>query len=137
MIKHTIKEIYFIAKEIEMWQEELAELQNDSGYRSPAFDTIPQHTNRKAEPVADLVARREKKIKQLEIRIAEKVNELIDLKDEIYQYIDTLEDSQLRQIINYKFIRMLTWEEVALKVGGGNTADACRKRFERHFSTIE
>ena len=80
MIKHSIKEIYFIAKEIEMWQEELQEIQNDSGYKSPAFDYLPQHTNKKKEPVADLVAKREKKIKQLEIRIEKKINELIDLK---------------------------------------------------------
>ena len=100
MIKHSIKEIYFIAKEIEMWQEELAELQNDSGYKSPAFDSVPQKTNQKREPVADVVAKNEKKIKQLEIRIEKKISELIGLKDEIYNYIDALEDSQLRQIIN-------------------------------------
>ena len=52
-------------------------------------------------------------------------------KKEIYDYIATIDDSLMRQIIMYRCLSLCTWEEVAIYVGGGNSADSVRKLFVR------
>ena len=42
-----------------------------------------------------------------------------------------LEDSQMRQILLLKYLRGLSWRQVAMGIGGNNTEDGVRKRAER------
>ena len=50
---------------------------------------------------------------------------------EIDAFIDSLEDSQMRQILLLKYLRGLSWRQVAMGIGGNNTEDGVRKRAER------
>ena len=59
-----------------------------------------------------------------EARIAEK---------NIVIFINTLTDSLSRQIVFYRCAEFLPWRKVAQKIGGGNTEDGVRKRFDRMF----
>ena len=54
-------------------------------------------------------------------------------KREIYQWIRTVEDSQLRQIIILRCIKLKTWKEVARELGGPNNAEQCRQIFHRNI----
>lgn len=57
--------------------------------------------------------------------------ELEETQNEVEQFITTIKDSQIRRIINLKFIEKLTWKQVAMKIGGGNTEDSVRMIFNR------
>lgn len=59
-----------------------------------------------------------------EARIAEK---------NIVIFINTLTDSLSRQIVFYRCAEFLPWRKVAQKIGGGNTEDGVRMRFDRMF----
>lgn len=52
---------------------------------------------------------------------------------EAEEYIESLENSRLRQMTRYKYIDGLSWEAVAKKMG--STADACRMEFKRLSKT--
>lgn len=52
---------------------------------------------------------------------------------EIENFIDGLQDSQLRQIIYYRYIKDYSWVKTAQKIGGNNTEDSVRKRVKRYF----
>ena len=56
---------------------------------------------------------------------------MIDLVEEIEEYINTIDDSLTRQILSLRYVNGLTWEQVAASIGGGNTADSVRKVAER------
>lgn len=53
---------------------------------------------------------------------------------EIEEYIAGIEDSVMRQIIRYRYIDGLSWRQVAIRVGGGNTEDGVRKAQDRFLS---
>lgn len=59
--------------------------------------------------------------------------ELEETQNEVEKFIATIEDSQIRRIINLKFIEKLTWRQVAIKIGGGNTEDSVRMIFNRYM----
>ena len=48
-----------------------------------------------------------------------------------------LEDSQMRQILLLKYLRGLSWRQVAMGIGGNNTEDGVRKRAERFLREAE
>lgn len=49
-------------------------------------------------------------------------------KQKLLEFIQTIPDSQTRQIFTYRFVDTLTWGKVARKIGGNNTADNVRMK---------
>lgn len=62
--------------------------------------------------------------------IEEKLDKQIS---EIEEYLNSIDDSQMRRMIKYKYIEELSWQQVAERMGGGNTADGCRKALDRYL----
>lgn len=52
---------------------------------------------------------------------------------EIEEYLNSIDDSQMRRMIKYKYIEELSWQQVAERMGGGNTADGCRMAVDRYL----
>lgn len=74
----------------------------------------------------ELIENRKNTLKTLELEILRQLSD-------IEEFINTLSDSYIRQIVTLRVIKGLTWLEVAEKVGGGNTEDSVRMMFNRCF----
>ena len=74
----------------------------------------------------ELIENRKNTLKTLELEILRQLSE-------IEEFIKSLSDSYLRQIVTLRVIKGLTWLEVAEKVGGGNTEDRVRMMYNRCF----
>lgn len=59
--------------------------------------------------------------------------ELEQLKLEIEQFIDGIQESQIRRIIHLKYIKGHTWIKVAMILGGNNTEESVRKVCTRYL----
>ena len=57
--------------------------------------------------------------------------DLLQMTNEVEEFIHSLEDSHMRRIINLRVIEQLSWNKVADKMGGNNTEDSVRKAFDR------
>lgn len=57
--------------------------------------------------------------------------ELLELTNEVEDYIQSLTDSRIRRIIRYRFIDDLRWYQVAQRMGGRATEDSVKKEFQR------
>ena len=65
-----------------------------------------------------------------------KISQLKKKKTEIEEFVDSIDDSFTRRIFEYRYIKgkvMPSWQSVAFKVGGGNTADSVRMIHNRFF----
>lgn len=69
---------------------------------------------------------RNRMIKQLQHR-----QKLEDMKEEIEDYIQKIEDSEIRRIARFRYIDDLEWRKVAVRMGKGYSADSCRMKMER------
>lgn len=130
MTRKEVSQLYYLTKELAMWQEKYKELENSIRVSAPATDsdgirasgTNSDKVGNLAVDIADTKKIIEGKIAEIQIR-----------KCEILKWINTLEDSYTRQIVQYRCVDLMTWERVAIKVGGGNTADSVRMAFNRLF----
>lgn len=59
--------------------------------------------------------------------------ELEKLEAEIEQFIDNINDSRVRRIVEFKYIKGYSWQKVARLIGGNNTGDSCRKAVMRYL----
>lgn len=80
---------------------------------------VPDYYRRK-----DLLEKRKKKLTEFELQLLELTNEVDD-------YINSMADSRMRRMIRHKFFDELSWVQVAHKMGGKYTADSCRMAVER------
>lgn len=56
---------------------------------------------------------------------------LLQMVSNIEEFLNGIEDSFIRRIINLRVIEQLSWNKVADKMGGYNTEDSVRMTFER------
>lgn len=66
-------------------------------------------------------------------RIEDKYTELLELQNEVEEYIESIDDSRMRRIIRMRFLDKMTWNQVANNIGGNNTEDSIRMAFNRFF----
>lgn len=70
-------------------------------------------------------------IYQRQRRLVEQTERLLELQNEVEEYIESINDSRMRRIISMRIIDNMTWQQVAQNIGGNNTADSVRKAFDR------
>lgn len=56
-------------------------------------------------------------------------------KQKLLEFIQTIPDSQTRQIFTYRFVDTLTWGQVARKIGG-NTVESIKMICYRYMKTL-
>lgn len=127
MNKRDLKQIYYIKIEIKMLSEKRDNLEQ-SILKSPKLDGMPRPAkiSKQTEARAIELAEIKEVLEELEYRT------LVEAK-KIYEYIRGIDDSLLRQIIVRRCIDLMSWREVADKVGGNNTEDSVRMYYDRHI----
>lgn len=133
MTKKEAGQIYYLNREVEMWQRALAAERSKSLIQGQQLTGMPSGGMGGSDKVANKAIRKleiEKKIKELEYRIAEE-------KDKILTYIQSLDNSIDRQIVWLRAVRCMPWRTIASEMGGYNSEDSVRKRYERLFKKKE
>lgn len=57
--------------------------------------------------------------------------QLCEQRAEVQRFLRSIPDPHIKRIITYRCIDQLTWSEVAVKMGGGNTEDGVKQAFWR------
>ncbi|MBQ8893384.1 MAG: hypothetical protein IJ043_03130 [Clostridia bacterium] len=124
MTAQELSQLYYLEREIAEEEERLAEVRA-RGYtaKGSKLDAMP------GGEVGSSVEAIGSEIVDLERRIAAKRRELARLKD----YISTVPDSLIRQILHYRYELRCSWHGVARRVGGGNTNESVRKAAHRYL----
>ena len=111
--------------------ETLASLQDTAhtGALGAQVITGMPHAPGVRDKVGDLIVEIEDvkgEIKRLEIEMGQ-------VEREISSYIETIPDIQTRLIFRLRFIRCMSWEEVAAAIGGRNTVNVVKKACYRYL----
>ncbi len=122
MTKHDLKQIYYIDREIKMWQRKLDEMNNKSYVGTPKLTGTPNGTVVQNKVEADAIERAE---------LSAKIAKLQCQQQEITEYINGIDDSIVRQIITLKYVELKSWTQVVMAIGGGNTKEGLRKKLYR------
>lgn len=83
-------------------------------------------TNRRRARLRERKGRQEIALAKIEIAIIE-----------AEEYINSIEDSEIRMLMREYFIEGKTWEKVAEEMGEGYSACACKKKVQRYINREE
>ena len=75
-------------------------------------------------------------VSRLERRLSLRLSECLLLHEEMMDYINTIEDSELRQILSLYYVNGLAWREIAANLGYADES-VPRKRCKRFLDDIE
>lgn len=132
MDKKKLSQLRYLNKEIELLKEQIDNLDyNITTDTVKGSDTEYPYISRNIKITGVDIQDYERKAKRLKRKLSRRVEELLDLLEEINEYIESIDDSLIRQIIILRYINGLTWDQVAVHIGGGNTADSVRMASNR------
>jgi hypothetical protein len=127
MTRNELKQIYYLNKEAKMWQDELDRLQCQSLAKGQALTGMPS-----ARGVTDKVGNLASEIADVKKVIEGKLAEIQLQRNRIIEFIGQQDDSLMRQIIFYRCVSCMNWNEVAESIGNC-TSESVRKYYSRCF----
>ena len=104
--------LQMLAEDLEL----LASLEAAAGPKIQRLDGMP-HAHGISDPVGNLAT----EIADMRETVARRKAAVAKSEETIATYISTIEDSQTRMIFRLRFIRGMSWKEVAATIGGRNT----------------
>lgn len=135
MTRTDLEQIYYLHRELRMWERELERLRGRSLVQSPHPTLGPQPNASHGSGVSDKVADRAAETADLERLIAAKRDEIQELRDKAVAYIYGIPDSLTRQVVYYRCVSLFSWRRVAYEVGGNNTEESVKKHYYRFFES--
>ena len=130
MTRKELESVYCLRNELRMWQNRLAELQADIAMSPKAMDGMPfANTNEVSSPTE------RKAIKLLEVSkvIEGKISELKITLAEIEEFIISVDDPIMRQVLEYRCVKCMSWNDVAAKLGSVYTSESVRQMYHRYL----
>lgn len=129
MDKKQLSQLYHITREIELIKNQINNMSCENVTDSvkgsdPCFPYV-EHTILISGVDIDGYNR---KVDRLKRKLQKRMDELIDIKVELNEYISTIKDSELRQIFTLRYIDNLTWQQIAIKMGGDESCDGSTER---------
>lgn len=126
MTKEELKEIYYINKEIKMWQRELDAVECKSLVKGQSITGMP-FSGGISDPTFSIVAEKERYRKIIDGKLAE----IQIARGKIMDYICNIDDSLLRQIMFLRNVSCMNWNQVARELG--ITENCVKQIYSRHF----
>ncbi len=127
MTRSDLEQIYYLNRELNMWERELERLRCRSLVGSPVPGAV------RGSGVADKVGDTAERIITLEEKIAAKRMELQAMHNAALEFICAIPDSLTRQIVYSRCVELMSWRKVAVEVGGDNTEESVKKIYYRFF----
>ena len=127
MTIQELSQLFWLKREIEREYERLTQLEEAATATTPQWSGLPA-----AGLVADKTAIAAQ-IADARTVIKAKLELAVLEYNRLNRYIASIDDSLIRQIIALRFVDGLSWRQVALHAGGGNTEDSVRKAVKRYL----
>lgn len=124
-LRHLDEEILEIEEQIER-------LRTDAERCSQILSDMPRTSG-----VSDKIGRIASDIADYTSLLVDTKAERIKKSQEIHAFILEIPDEQTRRAFYLRFVQCLRWEEVARRLGGGNSADGARMRVVRYLNEME
>lgn len=126
MTKEELSQIYYLNKEIKIWQQELERLECQSLLKGQQLSGMPTG-NGTSDKTGDLAIKKT----DIQLVIEGKLKEIQLQRERIIEFISGIEDSLMRQIVYFRNVSCMSWRQVAAEIGGNNTEDGVRMAYDR------
>lgn len=131
MTLKELSQLYYLNREIERDKQRLDDLKSRSrSLPGSNLSGMPRGGAIDGSNIDRYIA----EIVDLEAIISAKITQCMHERNRLERYIADIPDSLTRMVFTLRFINGLTWVQVAMHIGGGNTADSVRMACNRYIS---
>lgn len=126
------EEVKEVRERIERTERQIAKIEEDGN----VIDTVSggsggiQHFKIEGFPYPEY-SRKKTLLYARKATLASLELELMEMLNQVEEFIASVDDSRMRRIITLRFIDNLSWNKVADRIGGNNTEDSAKKAFYR------
>lgn len=128
-LNDIIKEIDELRKKIKKLEPKAKQIVSDS-VQSTTLDFPFKQTHIKIKGI-DIAANN--KLEKYKAVLEDRYKKLIVIQTQAEEFINTLPTSRLRRIFTFRYIDQLSWNKVAVLIGGDATADSVRLEHDRYL----
>ena len=135
--KQQLRQVRYLKREIELLHDQIANL--EAGVVTDKVSgSDPRHPWTKKSFYITGFDREEysRKMDRLKRRMQRRVDDLLDLRAEIFEWVEGIDDSLLRQIIILRHVNGLSWRQVAREIGSGTTWNSLRMMHDRFLEGL-
>lgn len=133
MNKNKLRQLRHLKSEIRLLKQQIDNLESEI-VTDKVTGSDPEHPwTERHYIIRGLPGERNEKLLRLRDRLERRKSDLQDLRAEIFEWVEGIEDSLLRQVIILRHVNGLSWRQVAREIGGRNTAESIRKLHDRYF----
>ncbi len=118
-----LNEYFRLLDQLSRVRELLLSLEGSTAPGSPVLNGLPG-----APGYGDSIGKLAAEIADMRTRVESLEGEVRQKQREIESYVTGISDDQTRLIFRLRFLRGLSWGEVAAIIGGGNTEGGVKKR---------
>lgn len=122
-----LRQLFYLNKAIEREQSRLDDLRASVALKSPVYTDMP-----KAPGVRDKIGETVPAIVDQENEIMETLRKYREARDRLQTYIQTVPSMRIRLILSYRFLDMMSWQEVADAIGGNETEYSVKQACYRY-----
>lgn len=122
-----MSQLYWLNREIEQDKRRLAELETNATNCTTGEITGMPHGTGNVDKLGNYAA----EIADLKALIELNIQKCWYELNRLNRYIQSVEDSFMRQVLTYRYVNGLSWDQVAFNIGGRNTGDGVRKAHNR------
>lgn len=130
MTLQELNQFFRLVEQLNKACELLASLEDSAAPKSPVLNGLPG-----APGYGDNVCALAIEIADMRARVEFLMNETEQKRREVERYINGIPEDQVRLIFRLRFLRGLSWGEVAAIIGGGNTKDSVRMVCYRYLDS--
>jgi hypothetical protein len=127
MTNRELNQLYWLNREIARDKQRLQELIAAATDTSSKITGLP-HASGVSDKTALAV-----EIAYLKGVIESKIQQSYYEYNRLITYINSIEDSYIRQILTLRYVNGLSWQQIAHHMGGGNTSDGVRMACNRYL----
>ena len=128
MTNKELSQLYYLNKEIKQLESKLMELETTAYKATPNLTGIPG-----SGKCSDKVGRYAAEIADLKALINLNIKKCWHEKRRLERYIQSIDDSLIRQIFSLRYIELKKWEDVAASLGGNNTENSVKQIHSRYL----
>lgn len=138
MTKEELEEVFHLPKEIKQIEERIDKIKN----QSEMVSDVVQNGYKRHAVIYGVDIMRKYRIEKNENKLIEFKKKLVDKKQEIEDYIETVPFSEIRQIFRYRYLDNMNWVQVADAMNNEYknkdrrtvyTEDSVRCKHDRYF----
>lgn len=135
MDKEQLKQIKYIKSEIAVIENQINNIEPSTiTDKVTGSSSYFPYTQRSFTLEGIDIEEYDKRTRRLRRKLINRKEKLLELQEKVNNFIDSIDDSLVRQIITLRYIEGLNWYEVADRIGENSTSESVRKVAERYLN---